>query len=125
MKLRTSPCCRCWRARPCFPFRRRNPPPGAKGKPITEVAHFDKYQVTGIAVSKTGRLFANFPHWEGDYKDAVVEVMPDGTTKPFPDGAWNSFSEKDSNTAGKWVCVQSVVWTTRTVSGCSIPATST
>ncbi len=83
--------------------------PGAQGKPITEVAHFDKYQVTGIAVSKTGRLFANFPHWEGDYQNAVVEVMPDGTTKPFPDESWNSYSDGDKNTAGKWVCVQSVV----------------
>ena len=26
-------------------------PAGAKGKPITEVAHFQDYQVTGIAVS--------------------------------------------------------------------------
>ena len=80
-----------------------------QGKPITEVAHFDNYQVTGIAVSKTGRLFANFPHWEGDYKNAVVEVLPDGTNKPYPDESWNSYSDGDKNTAGKWVCVQSVV----------------
>ena len=91
------------------PLRAADAPAGAQGKPITEVAHFDKYQVTGIAVSKTGRLFANFPHWEGDYKDAVVEVMPDGTTKPFPNEEWNSYQDGDKDTAGKWVCVQSVV----------------
>ena len=79
-----------------------------QGKPIIEVAHFDNYQVTGVAVSKTGRLFANFPHWEGDYKNAVVEVLPDGTNKPYPDESWNSYADGDKNTAGKWVCVQSV-----------------
>ena len=83
--------------------------PGAKGKPITEVAHFQDYQVTGIAVSKTGRLFANFPHWQNEYKYAVAEVTPGSSElKPFPDGDWNSYHEKDTDTAGKFVCVQSV-----------------
>ena len=84
-------------------------PAAPKGNPITEVAHFDDYQVTGIAVSKTGRLFANFPRWSNDYKYAVIEVMPDGSTKPYPDEQWNSWKDKDPDTTGKWVCVQSVV----------------
>ena len=79
------------------------------GKPITEVAHFEQYQVTGIAVSKTGRLFANFPRWSNDYKYAVVEVSPDGSTKPFPDEQWNSWKDKDEDRSGKFVCVQSIV----------------
>ena len=83
-------------------------PAGAKGKPITEVAHFDQYQVTGIAVSKTGRLFANFPRWSNDYKYAVTEVAPDSSLKPFPDETWNSWQDKDPNVGNKFVCVQSV-----------------
>lgn len=81
----------------------------AKGNPITEVAHFQDYQVTGIAVSKTGRLFANFPRWSNDYKYAVTEVAPDSSTKPFPDEQWNSWKDKDPDVANKLVCVQSVV----------------
>lgn len=84
-------------------------PGAAAGKPLQEVARFDPYQVTGIAVSKTGRLFANFPRWTNEYKHAVVEVMPDGSSKPFPDEKWNSWQDKDPDVAGKWVCVQSVV----------------
>ena len=84
------------------------PAPGAKGKPITEVAHFQDYQVTGIAVSKTGRLFANFPRWTNDYKYAVAEVAPDSSLKPFPDEAWNSWKDKDPDVGNKFVSVQSV-----------------
>ncbi len=83
--------------------------PAQEGKPITEVAHFDHNQVTGIAVSKTGRLFANFPLWSTDYQYAVVEILPDGTTKPFPNEHWNSWQKKDADVGGKFVCVQSVV----------------
>ena len=84
------------------------PAAGAKGKPIAEVAHFDEYQVTGIAVSKDARLFANFPRWSNDYKYAVVEVMPDSSTKPFPDETWNSWKDKDPDVGSKFLCVQSV-----------------
>ncbi len=91
------------------PLRAQDATP--KGKPITEVAHFDKFQITGVAVSKTGRIFANFPHMGGDYQYAVVEVMPDGTTKPYPDESWNSYkdTDKDKGTKDRWVCVQSVI----------------
>lgn len=87
-------------------------PPTAKasGAPLTEVAHFDHYQCTGIAVSKSGRIFVNFPLWdEHAHRYAVVELMPDGSTKPFPDETWNSWSLKDPDVGNKWVCVQSVV----------------
>ncbi len=85
------------------------PAAGAKGKPITEVAHFQDYQVTGIAVSKTGQLYANFPRWSNDYKYAVAEVGKDSTLTPFPDETWNFWKDKDPDVANKWVCVQSIV----------------
>ncbi len=84
-------------------------PAQAKGKPITEVAHFDEYQVTGIAVSKDNRLFANFPRWTNDYKYAVAEIGKDSSEKPYPDEQWNSWKDKDPDVANKFVCVQSVV----------------
>ena len=79
-----------------------------QGKPIVEVAHFDNYQVTGVAVSKTGQLYANFPRWSNDYKYAVAEVDKDSNLTPFPDDRWNSWKDKDPAVADKWVCVQSI-----------------
>ena len=66
----------------------------------------DTYQLTGVAVSKTGRIFVNYPYWSDTYKYALVEVMKDGTTKPYPDAAWNSW-KAGQNPTNKWVCVQS------------------
>lgn len=40
------------------------------------------YQLTGVAVSKSGRMFVNYPYWSDTYKYALVEVMKDGSTKP-------------------------------------------
>jgi len=34
----------------------------------------DTYQLTGVAVSKEGRLFTNYPLWPGPHKYDVVEV---------------------------------------------------
>lgn len=84
-------------------------PAAPAGHPITKVAEFPDYQVTGIAVSKSGRIFVNFPRWSSEYKNAVAEVLPDGTNRPFPDERWNSWQDKDPDVAGKFVCVQSVV----------------
>ena len=83
-------------------------PAAAKGNPITEAAHFQDYQVTGVAVSKTGQLYANFPRWSNDYKYAVAEVGKDGSLTPFPDETWNSWKDKDPDVANKFVCVQSI-----------------
>ncbi len=72
------------------------------------VASFDQ-QVTGVAVSKTGRIFVNFPRWERDVPISVAEVMKDGSLKPYPDAAWNSWSNlKPLSLADHFVCVQSV-----------------
>lgn len=69
-------------------------------------------QVTGVAVSPTGRIFVNFPRWEEDVAISVAEVGADGSLKPFPDAAWNGFRNADPQGAKKagssFVCVQSV-----------------
>ncbi len=82
--------------------------PKVAGRPITQVAQFQDYQVTGIAVSRTGQLYANFPRWSNDYKYAVAEVGSDSSLTPFPDEQWNSWKDKNPDVGGKWVCVQSV-----------------
>ncbi len=78
---------------------------------LTQVASF-RHQVTGVTVSKDGRIFVNFPRWTEDAPISVAEVMRDGSIKPYPDDEWNSWrnSRKNQISAGDhFVCVQSVV----------------
>lgn len=73
---------------------------------LEEVASFPKQQVTGVTVSKTGRIFVNFPFWADDHTTSVAEVLPDGSMRPYPDAEWNA---KEGPPQSRWVCVQSVV----------------
>jgi sugar lactone lactonase YvrE len=80
------------------------------GDALTKVASFE-HQVTGVTVSKDGRIFVNFPRWTEDTEVSVAEVK-DGKVVPFPDAAWNSWrNAKKGEVSAKdhWVCVQSVV----------------
>jgi hypothetical protein len=45
--------------------------------------------VTGVTVAPDGRIFVNFPRWTEDTPVSVAELMPDGSTKPYPDEEWN------------------------------------
>jgi sugar lactone lactonase YvrE len=62
---------------------------------------------TGIAVSKEGRVFTNYPRWSEDVPVSVAEITASGDVIPFPDARWNSW---DSSKPPKdyFVCVQSV-----------------
>ena len=81
---------------------------GQAAAPLTRVAGFDM-QVTGVAVSRTGRIFVNFPRWEKDVPISVAEVGKDGRLTPFPDAGWNSYSNlKPLPEGDHFVCVQSV-----------------
>jgi sugar lactone lactonase YvrE len=80
-------------------------------KRLEVVATFD-HQVTGVTVSETGRIFVNFPRWSEDAPVSVAEVMPDGTTKPYPNDEWNVWSNlrmAEISAKDHFVCVQSVV----------------
>jgi sugar lactone lactonase YvrE len=79
------------------------------GNTLTEVYHNDDFQFTGVTVSKTGRMFLNFPRWSDRYVNAVVEVMKDGSLKPYPDESWNQWDMKAETVGKKFICVQSVV----------------
>ncbi len=76
---------------------------------LIEVYHNKDFQLTGISVSKTGRLFINFPRWSPEYLNAVIEVMPDGSAKPYPDQDWNRWDLDPKSASRHFVCVQSVV----------------
>ncbi len=67
------------------------------------VASFPDQQVTGVAVSKSGRIFVNFPDWSDDHTISVAEVV-DGKPRPFPSEEWNQTGAP----ANHFVCVQSV-----------------
>lgn len=80
--------------------------PTEKQPELVQVAEFKGAQVTGVTVSNDGRMFTNFPRWRKNVPFSVVEIMPDGTHKPYPDQQWNSWSGKPEN--NKFTCVQSV-----------------
>ncbi|MGV3502558.1 MAG: L-dopachrome tautomerase-related protein [Adhaeribacter sp.] len=67
----------------------------------------DTYQLTGVAVSKEGRLFTCYPLWPGPHKWDVVEIVGPDEYRPYPDEQWNSWQEGDDG-QNKWVCVQAV-----------------
>src|SRR3954465_2107866 len=67
----------------------------------------DTYQLTGVAVSQTGRLFTNYPYWSDIYRHAVVEVFPNYQSTPYPDLSMNTWKPGDKETE-KWICVQAV-----------------
>ena len=82
--------------------------PPVPGEALDEYPVFND-QVTGIAISARGRLFVNFPRWDRDPLYSVAEVLPDGTTRPYPDEGWNRWgSDEAAHPEAHFVCVQSV-----------------
>jgi sugar lactone lactonase YvrE len=77
-----------------------SPPP-----PLNVEAEFPHQQVTGVAVSRTGRVFVNFPYWSDGHTVSVAELDAAGQPRPFPDENWNV---KTAPPADRFVCVQSV-----------------
>jgi sugar lactone lactonase YvrE len=84
--------------------------PGSGGSTTTSaslqvVFQDSTYQLSGVAVSKDGRLFVTYPLWSTTYKYALAEVT-NGKT-PYPDLTMNSWVRGDSGMA-KFVDAQSV-----------------
>jgi sugar lactone lactonase YvrE len=77
----------------------------AKKNVLVEVAQ-SKRQWTGVAVSKEGRIFVNYPRWSKDVPVSVAELKGNQVI-PFPGGNWNQWKPGD-NAKTHWVCVQSV-----------------
>ena len=64
-------------------------------------------QWTGVAVSREGRIFVNFPRWSDEVPFSVGEIQKDRSIKPYPDRVWNLWSEH-LFPEDHFVCVQSV-----------------
>ena len=80
---------------------------GAADARLITVYQDNLSQFTGVTLSKTGRMFVNYPRWQGPHEYDVVEVMSNGIARPYPDKDWNSW-QKDQGGSNKWVCVQAV-----------------
>ena len=65
------------------------------GAKLTEIAASENLW-TGIAVSRDGRIFVCFPRWSDGVNVSVGEVLESGRVRPFPDTAWNHWSESAS-----------------------------
>ena len=77
---------------------------------LTEVARFG-HQLTGVNVTKDGRIFLNFPRWTEDNAISVAELK-NGKAVTYPDNEWNSWrNAKNDKISPKdhFVCVQSIV----------------
>jgi sugar lactone lactonase YvrE len=73
---------------------------------LVEVATSDR-QWTGIAVSKTGRVFVNFPRWSLEVPTSVGELNSEGDVEPYPNEELNGWKVGDVPIE-KFVCIQSV-----------------
>lgn len=73
------------------------------------VTSFKGIQVTGVTVSKDGRVFACFPRWRMDVPFSVVEVLKDGSYKPYPSDDLNRWDVRQPNVSEAFISVQSVV----------------
>jgi len=62
---------------------------------------------TGVAVSREGRIFVNYPRWSPDVAISVAEVTSSGEATPFPNAEWNRW-EEGLPQHERFVCVQSV-----------------
>lgn len=75
---------------------------------LVEVA-VSKRQWTGVAVSKEGRIFVNYPHWKGDsIPFSVAELKHNSMVKPYPDEGWNTWTNEMSSAPEHFICAQSV-----------------
>ena len=82
---------------------------GKVGPPLETVKAFgDDFRLVGIGVSAKGRVFATAPSSNVRSRFSMVEVDPNtGAVTPYPDAAWNSFSEQGDGKS-QWISVQAL-----------------
>jgi sugar lactone lactonase YvrE len=82
---------------------------GKIGPSLETVKTFgDDFRLVGIGVSAKGRVFATAPSSNVRSRFSMVEVDPKtGAVTPYPDAAWNNFSEQ-GNGKSEWVSVQAL-----------------
>lgn len=82
-------------------------PERAAPAPVQVVASFAQ-RPTGVAVSKSGRIFVCFPFWSSTHTNSVVEFRKGHKPQPYPDGVWNDQTAALTDPRHRFVCVQSV-----------------
>jgi sugar lactone lactonase YvrE len=82
---------------------------GKVGPPLEIVKTFgDDFRLVGIGVSAKGRVFATAPSSDVRSRFSMVEVNPKtGAITPYPDAAWNKFSEQGDGRS-EWISVQAL-----------------
>ncbi len=66
-------------------------------------------QPTGVAISKAGRIFINFPRWVDVPSPSVGEVADNGSLIPFPNEEMNTWDGNSGQSAqNHFVCVHTV-----------------
>jgi sugar lactone lactonase YvrE len=82
---------------------------GKVGPPLETVKTFgDDFRLVGIGVSASGRVFATAPSSNVRSRFSMVEVDPKtGAVTPYPDAAWNKFSEQGDGKS-EWSSVQAL-----------------
>lgn len=82
------------------------PSSGSITSKVEVVATFNESMPTGVTVSRSGRIFVNYPRW-GDPVPFTVAEVRDGNATPYPNAEINKL---DTNRAAQtFVSVQSVV----------------
>ncbi|WP_184520838.1 SMP-30/gluconolactonase/LRE family protein [Muricoccus pecuniae] len=81
----------------------------SRGARLEQVAAFPDRQITGITVSRSGRIFVCLPRWGQDVPVSVAELA-EGQLRPYPDEGWNAWrNASPAMPERRFVCVQSVV----------------
>jgi sugar lactone lactonase YvrE len=82
---------------------------GKVGPPLETVKAFgDDFRLVGIGVSAKGRVFATAPSSNVRSRFSMIEVDPKtGAVTPYPDAAWNNFSEQGEGKS-EWISVQAL-----------------
>lgn len=73
---------------------------------LTVLATNDKYVWNGAVISPQGRLFASMPCWLGP-TPGVVEIMKDGSFKPYPGGELNQW-DRSKDPLSSFVDINSI-----------------
>jgi hypothetical protein len=88
-------------------------PPGLlswlRGEGYYDIAARTPKQPTGVAISKNGRIFINFPRWIDEPSPSVAELASDGSLVPYPNGEINMWDRAAGESArNHFVCVHTV-----------------
>jgi sugar lactone lactonase YvrE len=91
-----------------------NDPPGLlqwlTGSGYYDIAVRTPKQLAGVTISKTGRIFVNFPRWVDEPTPSVAEVAADGSLVAYPNEDINAWDKTPGESArSHFVCVQSAV----------------